>query len=128
MVTNQGEMPSISIFKQKRIKGWWPFVARNEDDEFELTVSHSKKVTHILKLTKASAINFRPAPFFGVGFVVVVAVVVYFGFGVWHIWHAVSRTTRTQCMSRCTYELAVCCNKRVGTYVCCRKYLYKGGM
>ncbi|XP_010780301.1 otoferlin-like, partial [Notothenia coriiceps] len=37
MVTNQGEMPSISIFKQKRIKGWWPFVARNEDDEFELT-------------------------------------------------------------------------------------------
>ncbi|KAK5857908.1 hypothetical protein PBY51_011117 [Eleginops maclovinus] len=37
MVTNEGEMPTISIFKQKRIKGWWPFVARNEDDEFELT-------------------------------------------------------------------------------------------
>lgn len=38
MVTNEAEMPMVSIFKQKRIKGWWPFVARNEDDEFELTV------------------------------------------------------------------------------------------
>uniref|UniRef100_A0A671Z419 Otoferlin n=1 Tax=Sparus aurata TaxID=8175 RepID=A0A671Z419_SPAAU len=37
MVTNEGEMPMVSIFKQKRIKGWWPFVARNEEDEFELT-------------------------------------------------------------------------------------------
>uniref|UniRef100_A0A665X9R8 Otoferlin n=1 Tax=Echeneis naucrates TaxID=173247 RepID=A0A665X9R8_ECHNA len=37
MVTNESEMPMVSIFKQKRIKGWWPFVARNEDDEFELT-------------------------------------------------------------------------------------------
>lgn len=42
MVTNEGEMPMVSIFKQKRIKGWWPFVARNEEDEFELTVSESK--------------------------------------------------------------------------------------
>ncbi|KAF0043999.1 hypothetical protein F2P81_003157 [Scophthalmus maximus] len=37
MVTEETEMPVVSIFKQKRIKGWWPFVARNEDDEFELT-------------------------------------------------------------------------------------------
>uniref|UniRef100_A0A3Q1H831 Otoferlin n=1 Tax=Anabas testudineus TaxID=64144 RepID=A0A3Q1H831_ANATE len=37
MVTNEGEMPMVSIFKQKRIKGWWPFVARNEEDEYELT-------------------------------------------------------------------------------------------
>ena len=42
MVTNETEMPMVSIFKQKRIKGWWPFVARNEDDEFELTVGQSK--------------------------------------------------------------------------------------
>lgn len=35
-------MPVVSIFKQKRIKGWWPFVARNEDDEFELTVNPSE--------------------------------------------------------------------------------------
>lgn len=38
MVTNEAEMPMVSIFKQKRIKGWWPFVARNEEEEFELTV------------------------------------------------------------------------------------------
>uniref|UniRef100_A0A672ZQ55 Otoferlin n=1 Tax=Sphaeramia orbicularis TaxID=375764 RepID=A0A672ZQ55_9TELE len=25
MVTNEAEMPMVSIFKQKRIKGWWPF-------------------------------------------------------------------------------------------------------
>uniref|UniRef100_UPI003AAC01DE otoferlin-like isoform X1 n=1 Tax=Centroberyx gerrardi TaxID=166262 RepID=UPI003AAC01DE len=37
MVTNEAEMPMVSIFKQKRIKGWWPFVARDENDEFELT-------------------------------------------------------------------------------------------
>ncbi|XP_061094120.1 otoferlin-like [Conger conger] len=37
MVTNEQEMPMVSIFKQKRIKGWWPFVARDENDEFELT-------------------------------------------------------------------------------------------
>lgn len=38
MVTSEADMPMVSIFKQKRIKGWWPFVARNEEDEFELTV------------------------------------------------------------------------------------------
>uniref|UniRef100_A0A8C4HRH6 Otoferlin n=1 Tax=Dicentrarchus labrax TaxID=13489 RepID=A0A8C4HRH6_DICLA len=31
------ELPTISIFKQKRVKGWWPFVARDENDEMELT-------------------------------------------------------------------------------------------
>lgn len=41
MVTNEAEMPMVSIFKQKRIKGWWPFVARNEEDEFELTVGQN---------------------------------------------------------------------------------------
>lgn len=40
MVKDEAEMPMVSIFKQKRIKGWWPFVARNEEDEFELTVGH----------------------------------------------------------------------------------------
>ncbi|XP_057208494.1 otoferlin isoform X9 [Triplophysa rosa] len=37
MVLKEQELPSISIFKQKRVKGWWPFVARDENDEFELT-------------------------------------------------------------------------------------------
>uniref|UniRef100_A0A672UQ21 Otoferlin n=1 Tax=Strigops habroptila TaxID=2489341 RepID=A0A672UQ21_STRHB len=35
MVTNEAELPMISIFKQKRVKGWWPFVARDENDELE---------------------------------------------------------------------------------------------
>ncbi|TRZ06866.1 hypothetical protein HGM15179_020240, partial [Zosterops borbonicus] len=31
MVTNEAELPMISIFKQKWAKGWWPFVARDEN-------------------------------------------------------------------------------------------------
>ncbi|XP_077442849.1 otoferlin isoform X12 [Stigmatopora argus] len=37
LIRNEQELPSISIFKQKRVKGWWPFVARDENDEMELT-------------------------------------------------------------------------------------------
>nr|XP_015203273.1 PREDICTED: otoferlin isoform X3 [Lepisosteus oculatus] len=37
MVLSEQELPTISIFKQKRVKGWWPFVARDENDELELT-------------------------------------------------------------------------------------------
>ncbi|XP_075782088.1 otoferlin isoform X2 [Pelodiscus sinensis] len=37
MVTSETDLPLVSIFKQKRVKGWWPFVARNENDELELT-------------------------------------------------------------------------------------------
>lgn len=39
MIRNEQELPTISIFKQKRVKGWWPFVSRDENDEMELTVS-----------------------------------------------------------------------------------------
>uniref|UniRef100_A0A8C8AWX8 Otoferlin n=1 Tax=Otus sunia TaxID=257818 RepID=A0A8C8AWX8_9STRI len=38
MVTNEAELPMVSIFKQKRVKGWWPFVARDENDELEVTL------------------------------------------------------------------------------------------
>uniref|UniRef100_A0A8C9S2Z7 Otoferlin n=1 Tax=Scleropages formosus TaxID=113540 RepID=A0A8C9S2Z7_SCLFO len=37
MVLNEQELPTISIFKQKRVKGWWPFVARDENEEMVLT-------------------------------------------------------------------------------------------
>ncbi|XP_041660466.1 otoferlin isoform X5 [Cheilinus undulatus] len=37
MIRNEQELPTISIFKQKRVKGWWPFAARDENDELELT-------------------------------------------------------------------------------------------
>lgn len=42
MIRNEQDLPTISIFKQKRVKGWWPFVARNENDEMELTVRQSR--------------------------------------------------------------------------------------
>lgn len=32
-------VPMVSLFKQKKIKGWWPFTAKNEQDELEITVS-----------------------------------------------------------------------------------------
>uniref|UniRef100_G1QPS9 Otoferlin n=1 Tax=Nomascus leucogenys TaxID=61853 RepID=G1QPS9_NOMLE len=37
MATEEVDVPLMSIFKQKRVKGWWPLLARNENDEFELT-------------------------------------------------------------------------------------------
>lgn len=41
MATGEVDVPLVSIFKQKRVKGWWPLLARNENDEFELTVGTS---------------------------------------------------------------------------------------
>lgn len=38
MATGEVDVPLVSIFKQKRVKGWWPLLARNENDEYELTV------------------------------------------------------------------------------------------
>ncbi|CAM9619621.1 unnamed protein product [Lampetra fluviatilis] len=37
MLKMDGSVPMISIFKLKRVKGWWPFVSRDENDEQELT-------------------------------------------------------------------------------------------
>lgn len=48
MIKNEQELPTISIFKQKRVKGWWPFVARDENDEMELTVSEQIRDVIIL--------------------------------------------------------------------------------
>jgi len=38
------DVPQVNIFKQKRVKGWWPFHAKNEDDEMELTVGGALSV------------------------------------------------------------------------------------
>lgn len=48
MVLNEQDMPMVNIFKQKRIKGWWPFIARDEDDEMEITVRNN----HIIYKTQ----------------------------------------------------------------------------
>ncbi|XP_035946139.1 otoferlin isoform X5 [Halichoerus grypus] len=37
MAMGEVDVPLVSIFKQKRVKGWWPLLARNENDELELT-------------------------------------------------------------------------------------------
>ena len=39
MLKTDGSVPQMSLFKHKRVKGWWPFHAKNEgDEEMELTV------------------------------------------------------------------------------------------
>lgn len=47
MMINEQDKPTVSIFKQKRVKGWWPCMAPNENDELELTVRHE---CHIMLL------------------------------------------------------------------------------
>ncbi|KAL3275040.1 hypothetical protein HHI36_019812 [Cryptolaemus montrouzieri] len=38
ILKNDGSVPMVNIFKQKRIKGWWPFFVKKEDsEELELT-------------------------------------------------------------------------------------------
>ncbi|KAL3867770.1 hypothetical protein ACJMK2_040620, partial [Sinanodonta woodiana] len=38
MLKTDGSVPQMSLFKQKRVKGWWPFYIKNEGtDEYELT-------------------------------------------------------------------------------------------
>ena len=39
MLKQDGSVPQMSLFKHKRVKGWWPFHVKNEgDEEMELTV------------------------------------------------------------------------------------------
>ncbi|XP_067008818.2 otoferlin [Anabrus simplex] len=37
MLKTDGSVPMVSIFKQKRVKGWWPFYVKKENEEMELT-------------------------------------------------------------------------------------------
>lgn len=38
MLKTDGSVPTVNIFKQKRIKGWWPFYVKKENEDMELTV------------------------------------------------------------------------------------------
>lgn len=38
MLKTDGSVPQMSLFKHKRVKGWWPFHVKNEGEEMELTV------------------------------------------------------------------------------------------
>uniref|UniRef100_T1JBU8 C2 domain-containing protein n=1 Tax=Strigamia maritima TaxID=126957 RepID=T1JBU8_STRMM len=37
MLKADSSVPMISIFKQRRVKGWWPFFVKKDNDEMELT-------------------------------------------------------------------------------------------
>jgi len=39
MLKTDGSVPMVNIFKQKRIKGWWPFYVKKENEDMELTVN-----------------------------------------------------------------------------------------
>uniref|UniRef100_A0A672RLR5 Otoferlin n=1 Tax=Sinocyclocheilus grahami TaxID=75366 RepID=A0A672RLR5_SINGR len=43
MVINEQDMPMVNIFKQKRIKGWWPFVGKVEAELHLLTGEEAEK-------------------------------------------------------------------------------------
>lgn len=45
-------VPTINIFKQKRVRGWWPFFIKKENDELELT---GKVEAEIHLITKEEA-------------------------------------------------------------------------
>lgn len=45
-------VPTVNIFKQRRIRGWWPFFIKKENDELELT---GKVEAEIHLLTKEEA-------------------------------------------------------------------------
>ncbi|BES98342.1 Hypothetical protein NTJ_11157 [Nesidiocoris tenuis] len=37
MLKTDGSVPVVNIFKAKRVKGWWPFYVKKENEEMELT-------------------------------------------------------------------------------------------
>uniref|UniRef100_A0AAY5F2Q0 C2 domain-containing protein n=1 Tax=Electrophorus electricus TaxID=8005 RepID=A0AAY5F2Q0_ELEEL len=43
MVLNEQDLPTISIFKQKRVKGWWPFVGKVEAELHLMTAEEAEK-------------------------------------------------------------------------------------
>ncbi|KAF2368428.1 C2 domain [Trinorchestia longiramus] len=52
MLKTDGTVPMISIFKQRRVKGWWPFYIKKENEEMELT---GKVEAEIQLLTREEA-------------------------------------------------------------------------
>lgn len=37
MLRNDGSVPMVNIFKQKRVRGWWPFFVKHDTEGLELT-------------------------------------------------------------------------------------------
>uniref|UniRef100_A0AAR5QCF9 C2 domain-containing protein n=2 Tax=Dendroctonus ponderosae TaxID=77166 RepID=A0AAR5QCF9_DENPD len=52
MLKPDESVPTVNIFKQKRVKGWWPFYVKKDNEEMELT---GKVEAEIHLLTKEEA-------------------------------------------------------------------------
>ncbi|XP_038056596.1 otoferlin-like isoform X3 [Patiria miniata] len=45
LLRTDGTVPQVNIFKMKRIKGWWPFIAKSQLEEEELTGKVEAEIT-----------------------------------------------------------------------------------
>ncbi|XP_071147847.1 otoferlin-like isoform X5 [Mytilus edulis] len=52
MLKTDGSVPQMSLFKQKRVKAWWPFVVKNDDGEYELTGKVEAEL-HLMSIEEA---------------------------------------------------------------------------
>ncbi|XP_053624309.1 otoferlin-like isoform X2 [Plodia interpunctella] len=55
MLRNDGSVPMINIFKQKRVKGWWPFYIKRDTEEMELTGKVEAEI-HLLTREEADKV------------------------------------------------------------------------
>lgn len=55
MLEIDGSVPMINLFKQKRVKGWWPFYIKRESDEMELTGKVEAEI-HLLTAEEADKV------------------------------------------------------------------------
>ncbi|XP_075247387.1 otoferlin-like isoform X2 [Convolutriloba macropyga] len=52
MLKTDGSVRQMSIFRNRRVKGWWPFTRKNDDQEFELTGKLEAEI-HLLTADEA---------------------------------------------------------------------------
>ncbi|XP_068632419.1 otoferlin-like [Battus philenor] len=55
MLRNDGTVPMVNIFKQKRVKGWWPFYIKKDTEEMELTGKVEAEI-HLLTREEADKV------------------------------------------------------------------------
>ncbi|GLV33991.1 misfire [Carabus blaptoides fortunei] len=52
MLKTDGSVPQINIFKMKRVKGWWPFYVKKDNEDIELTGKVEAEI-HLLSREEA---------------------------------------------------------------------------
>ncbi|PVD23892.1 hypothetical protein C0Q70_17167 [Pomacea canaliculata] len=53
MLKTDGSVPQMSLFKHKRVKGWWPFAAKNEGDEGQVLTGKVEAELHLFTKEEA---------------------------------------------------------------------------